>query len=280
MLLPARALAEIRDHAKGHEKLRPPLEGCKSEITNLGTDRLENWYDDTAGASSLPLADFLHQRGILDERTVELLKKAPIGLASRALLALGPSEPDPSAFIKDELMNSRAGGVKDSAKYFNIEEEQMHTPPSNPRWHSSDVQPMNSRAGGVKDSAKYFSVEEEQTRTPPPNPRWHPSLIRPGTDGDGTYNSRSYYRANSDGIANREEDGVNGNSVSGARATGAGAEPLAELASSPVRTVYLSQQPRRRDCENWTWTPNKTLNTRSRHDGADSGWQQWPTKTS
>eukprot|EP00930_Biecheleria_cincta_P084188 TRINITY_DN73683_c0_g1_i1.p1 TRINITY_DN73683_c0_g1~~TRINITY_DN73683_c0_g1_i1.p1 ORF type:complete len:245 (+),score=25.07 TRINITY_DN73683_c0_g1_i1:54-788(+) len=242
MLLPARALAEIREHAKGQEKLRPPLQGGHYDGSPTGSDMLENWYDDTAVASSLPLADLLHERGILDERSVELLKKAPIGLASAALLALGPNEPHPSAFIRDKLMHARAGGVKESAKFFSI-------------------------------------AEVQATSTPPPKPRRPSSALQPGNNGDRTdrtYNSRGYSSGYCDGIASKE-DRVNCNDVSGARAMGAGAEPLAESTSSPVRSVYLSKHPRDDENRNYT-TPNKISDTRSRRDSAASGWQQWTNK--
>lgn len=236
MLLSARALAGIRENAKEQEKLRPPLQGSHCDGSNPGSDMLGNWYGDAPVTSSLPLADLLHEKGILDERAVELLKKAPIGLASGALLALGPNEPDPSAFIRDKL--------------------------------------FNSRAGGVKESAKFFSIAEGQTNTPPPKPRRHSLAVQPSTNEDRIYNSRGYSSGNCDGIASKE-DRVNDNYVSGARAMGAGAEPLAESTSSPVRSVYLSQQPR--DNENWNYTtPNKTSDTRSHKDWAAAGWKQWP----
>lgn len=51
----------------------------------------------------MPLAEFLLQRGILDERSVDFLKKAPVRLAGETLLSLGPEVRNPSAYITGKL---------------------------------------------------------------------------------------------------------------------------------------------------------------------------------
>mmetsp|Transcript_87853 Transcript_87853/g.137568 ORF Transcript_87853/g.137568 Transcript_87853/m.137568 type:complete len:366 (-) Transcript_87853:52-1149(-) len=66
------------------------------------------------GLNSIPLGDFLLQRGILDERSVDYLKKAPIALASEVLLSLGPEVRNPSAFVTNKL-KPYLGSARDAA---------------------------------------------------------------------------------------------------------------------------------------------------------------------
>jgi len=59
---------------------------------------------------ALPLADLLLERGILDERSAELLRRAPRRAAEDVLLALGPDVRNPSAFVTRKLAPRHPGG--------------------------------------------------------------------------------------------------------------------------------------------------------------------------
>jgi len=64
-------------------------------------------------SSAFPLADFLHERGILDERSVEFLKKTPRKAAEDVLLSLSPEVRNPSAFVTRKLAPKLAGQTGD-----------------------------------------------------------------------------------------------------------------------------------------------------------------------
>lgn len=62
-----------------------------------------------AGASTLPIADLLLQLKVLDEKSVDFLKKAPADIAGQILLDIGPAVRNPSAFVTMRLRELTGG---------------------------------------------------------------------------------------------------------------------------------------------------------------------------
>merc|ERR1719210_268762 len=80
-----------------------------SKMAQATRDRSRSPRGSQPGSSALPLADLLLQKGILDERSVDFLKKAPSSLAAKVLLSLGPEVRNPSAFVTRKLTPILAG---------------------------------------------------------------------------------------------------------------------------------------------------------------------------
>jgi len=102
---------------RGHER-PPPWHESRGPPTGKGTGggRLGPRNDDSGMMpppmvpqhgprhdSALPLADFMLRHGHLDERAVDMLKKAPLTMAQEVLLCIGPEVRNASALVTKRL---------------------------------------------------------------------------------------------------------------------------------------------------------------------------------
>lgn len=66
--------------------------------------------------STLPLADLLLHLQVLDDTSVDYLKKVPLAIAAEVLLAIGPGVRNPSAFVTNKLAGyTRTAGLQAGA---------------------------------------------------------------------------------------------------------------------------------------------------------------------